>query len=1135
MFDIDSSEWLDSLWNRYDKIKNSLPTPITETYDKFLNISTLTDRGVEKKIIDTFEVILKLITSIMVAKYVEDGVYTQKIDNQISQLMRPSIGSYKAILRVIVNHYKKLTNSENENTHFVNETIDFLSDEISPECFDCLKLIVSKLSFPPLKNNENKIDALLDTLVTYRNNLSHGADKSDKSYKELIPSLFLVIIELTEKFKERLSYQLIYIESKTQSKGVTKYNRYVLHDNKPRVKQIESKFEFSANRIYLKFDGIKGEEFIDISSLLFWKQCNHEDCNDQFKFYYFNGIKKNAFIIFPYDCSHKCTFGKDTFEYTSFMENKISKKYFDLQNMSGESGYVKEFPTTDYSKMLFKRAKAEFFDGDYYQAIDLSLKAMNDSLMFRDANYLLLECYLKIDKNEMAQDVIDSYINDKQEIINLDLYDIMLLEKNRNMQLNIQNDELANEIFEQMKLIIIENSEAISLKEIADIDQITDSTSNDDIYKIIESLNENIIIEDTNWNVLPYEIVWSKILSLFRKKDSQKSINTALISKLCSMCMITIISFLLAFLFNTKEDILMSLTSIGFGIFWGVIVHSNYKMYKLILESHHNVNAFINKLNFEDFYNEIISNIFGDFTCINKAVVKRLSIIVMGALVFTTLIYHCTMFKIDGPESPLLNISYYIFIFFINIDFMYLFCNLASYNGAINSLRKENIDYSISQPSRFSIKYLSILSRKITYQFIYVYISFCLLMFMAPIKSNIAYIGIFIFMLGFIAYVNIISNKIIKIVINENKRKLLSKFSTHFDVPFNQFISKASTDSYNKIIDLIEMRKFIESINIVGESKFVLFLRGFLFIFIIFFTMSFASILMTKGIVPKISKLDEQLINKRKDQTRTQSFDIQNPNPEITLVSEDVDDSVVMLFFSDINELETLLVDTDFDKKVKESENLFHNLLPEAKDKEKISCIFKDFDLQNNNGSEILPILSKLLKNKLICTFDLETIEPDVTFILDNLQKSLSVSKYTLNEEMNGNHYVRNDWDNGGDSPRLEVKFPMNADSLFIVSLAFNKVYIPPTKLIGGGKLSFKITIDIDDHQLINTSSFLRTNVFGLGFVSMIKLVKQDNEQVISFIDYRGLDSLKDFEEVTKIIEKIRVMMSQENNAKISI
>ncbi|MCF7912250.1 MAG: hypothetical protein K9M99_06965 [Candidatus Cloacimonetes bacterium] len=213
MEDHENSGLLTNLWERYNKIEKNLPTPIIEIYNKLRNISSFSDRGLEKKLLDVFEVILKLDTSIMIAKYVEDKGSVPKIDNQISQLIHPSTGIYKASLRVLVNFYKKKASSENENPPFVVDIINFLFDKISSDCFQCLRFITNKLNLPRLKDNENTIDLLIDKLITYRNNFAHGADKKDDSYAELMASLYIVVIELTEKFSQRLSYELVYIEN----------------------------------------------------------------------------------------------------------------------------------------------------------------------------------------------------------------------------------------------------------------------------------------------------------------------------------------------------------------------------------------------------------------------------------------------------------------------------------------------------------------------------------------------------------------------------------------------------------------------------------------------------------------------------------------------------------------------------------------------------------------------------------------------------------------------------------------------------------------------------------------------------------------------------------------------------------
>lgn len=91
-------------------------------------------------------------------------------------------------------------------------------------------------------------------------------------------------------------------------------------------------------------------------------------------------------------------------------------------------------------------------------------------------------------------------------------------------------------------------------------------------------------------------------------------------------------------------------------------------------------------------------------------------------------------------------------------------------------------------------------------------------------------------------------------VVIEEKWRLISRFSVHFEQPFDQLITRARAEDMDRINELISIRDFIDSMNVWAEKPSVLVSAAVLFLMVLLIGIIGLSNLMTQHIVPAVSR-----------------------------------------------------------------------------------------------------------------------------------------------------------------------------------------------------------------------------------------------------------------------------------------
>jgi hypothetical protein len=127
-----------------------------------------------------------------------------------------------------------------------------------------------------------------------------------------------------------------------------------------------------------------------------------------------------------------------------------------------------------------------------------------------------------------------------------------------------------------------------------------------------------------------------------------------------------------------------------------------------------------------------------------------------------------------------------------------------------------------------------------------------------------------------------------------NKWRLISQFSVHFDKPFNDLIARGEKKDMVRLKDLIEIRDFIDSMDVWAERKTVLAATSIAFAAVLLFSTIGVSNLMTRAVVPRISAQASR--SEAAGEPRAMDLEVpQGQGPlEMRVTVANVDDSVVV-------------------------------------------------------------------------------------------------------------------------------------------------------------------------------------------------------------------------------------------------
>ena len=284
------------------QIRSTYPSPLALTYKRMDDM--LVDESPSSKhslLGDLFEVILKYCSCVLMAQYLNDKRVNEKINNQLQNLRRPSLGHWNSFLRDILNFYH-----DNNYEPVFPELYDFYtrknkSLKKSEQCRQLLKEIDIKAS------GDISIKTMFDLFVTYRNKVwkGHGATLSEKEcvkrVKLIQPALEEILLEM--EFIKRL--KLGYVMKVTYERG---YSDHIMQfftgtDTTKRKYTSEKNKHLETRNLYIFLE----EETQLIPLFTLYPFIIYDNCNDCRKeqLFFLNEGAENRLEYLSYQCGHR--------------------------------------------------------------------------------------------------------------------------------------------------------------------------------------------------------------------------------------------------------------------------------------------------------------------------------------------------------------------------------------------------------------------------------------------------------------------------------------------------------------------------------------------------------------------------------------------------------------------------------------------------------------------------------------------------------------------------------------------------------------------------------------------------------------------------------------------------------------
>ena len=992
--------------------------PAISVFYRALNTSE-DDAGSKLKLmLESFESTLRYLSLICVSKYQKDKLSKESIETSIVKLIKPSAGDLGALIREIPKLYKSV-NPSDRLMHSINE---ILNTSLPERTYDHLKSLSDIIGYKIPKNSKSVL-IVIDTLITFRNNYAHGAAPSKEGLQLRIDLLTSLIDYLFECFYPVLNLDLIDIRKMYESQGKTAYEAIQWNGINNKNQKIEkSAIKFETGHLYIVFEN----DYYDL-----FPYCMGLE-NDLSSLYFLNNITKTKAIFISYTNGKSLEFTVESSIFRSVVD------FFDMQQLKdggkGVAAHMLKFMSeiSPDSEKHYDDADVEIAQGNTSTAIEHLKYAVNNSPGFIKAIKKLCRLYEESGDYSLSHEVMNEYIEyhpDPEESIIFD--DAIILMK---------IDE--GKAVERLKYLSDEkkNPEAAVILEEIENGVFSDQIRNNDLLES-EELEKNVV------TILDHTVTNIGRLFPFRFRPWYIYLLAAIISSAP------------AIIFFRQEKILMMSTSVSITLLWFSVIFSINKIKKLLIISKINFKAFYRIIKtFDETYQEMLIRIFGVYpenvNLIDKKRKKKIlkmkwirsAFILVLSLSITITFYYLSMYKKD-----LISSSFYIVqLFLFSYCFSYLLTVLYIYNKMLGQFQVDQIPFSLVQHPKLSIRYLSSLSRKITFPILLVYFLFCFTLYIGPIKSNLSFVGPFSIFLLFVLSIYYSTIFKIKNVISQKKWSLISVFSSHFDKPFDDLIKKARKEDMERITELIRIRKFIEKMNSWAEKPSVLVTTSFFYLFFLIATIYGTSNLLTKIIVPKIHDKQTQKTSE------ISKFDLTREDSYLQFDISNVDDVAAVMWFDKSN-------------------------------------------LTSRDSAHILNTIEPFLKNK--SEFQTNVPNPD---------------------DSSGIFACK--WISGGTHGEINAKMNLEKDKTIII-IVFNTVY-ENFLGVGGGKLSYEISVNSETAQILNEIEFIRMNTRAVGYFAQMEFNEEKNQitvkEGLNFenLRFKGIiDKINEKIEETKAIE----------------
>lgn len=870
-------------------------TPLIGPFLRVLREDTLDEKG----LLDASESATMYLALAAFAYYQKVGYSVSAISKAVDSItVGPAFGGFTRLLRELIVVFRSDQQSylmRSLNAFYTAE-LDSASEEDINYLAECADLEQSRY--------ESSNKGLLDVLVEYRNNSAHEPYEYSR-LETKIHTLVRVIDTLLLAVKDVATLPLLEICKSEKDSAQYGINRWTgLNFNKEVATLAE---DLKIHHTYIQLTNDDGKiDLIDLFPFYLGLDCQDESGSSH-QLCVQNGVKKVIVAYSSYQSGH---IYKLTKEHPFFGPVKQGFAKLKAKVASGHEGLPPWIilEVSEESRNSFSRAQADSHEGDIENAIIHLKDAVEKSPVYEEAVKRLGELLERENRLEEAHEVYDQYLGYFPMVIDLQVQDARVL-------LGLKRYDSVRGKIRRIRDEDPGNSDVLTIE--AALDAAESEGEDPDEGKLQATSKTQIS--------LPYEYFINCLCiqeeSERKTKPAVKYRNEQLAKPNTLSCLKSrslIIPFFIIgltfgeFAFFRSQDLVMGLTLLSMGLLWGAVVWATFFIRKTLEESRSNFAAFLKSKKGIDshiiFYDLIIP-IFGKFQLSDyglKGIFEglknnkfRVLFMFLGAFASSILFLNIT--KYSGASIKY-DIAYGIYIFFVSLSFLYFISCLVLFHRQLNPTRFPDIEFSLVQHPKQSIRYLSHLSRRLSYPQLLIYVLATFTMYLGPFLANIVFIFMLSALLIFTVYSYYNTIILVKRVIVKKKWSLISRFSRHFDKPFNQLIDLGEPSALEKIKQLHSARNFIDSMNVWAESKPVLVGTSILYLAVLLLSTIGLSNAMTLHVVPTFSKYANQKTHEKQTQYIPwpgKAYD----NVTLKVEVKDVDDTVIVFWGSDSDEL----------------------------------------------------------------------------------------------------------------------------------------------------------------------------------------------------------------------------------------
>jgi len=376
------------------KILLNYPNPLALTY-KRMDDQSLEDSPSQKHLLlgDLFEVVLKYCSSIAIGQYFKDKKLDAKINRQLQNLKRPSLGHWISFLRDILNYYHK-----SKYELLLPELYDFYNKKnkslkASQECYKYIGELLETKKYGGILCGRD----IFDLLTTYRNKTrGHGATSRSREYRERVRYIQPALEENLRELEFITGFKLVYVKEIKYTKKLCKHRIILLTgiDERGTDYLCDEANRLENEHLYLfRTRGKILKPLFSLNPLMIYHLC--DDCRRE-QVFFLNEGKGNRLEYLSYSCGH------------SFIPDSYLKDFEQLIER------ISSTLLTEDEQIYYEKLKEVWDDGilEDYEKIDL--EDLLDILDIKKDRIIEIEEMVKtefdlVDEGEVDEEKLNKY------------------------------------------------------------------------------------------------------------------------------------------------------------------------------------------------------------------------------------------------------------------------------------------------------------------------------------------------------------------------------------------------------------------------------------------------------------------------------------------------------------------------------------------------------------------------------------------------------------------------------------------------------------------------------------------------------------------------------------------------------